>query len=52
MVRRAEELGAYAKEINEKASAEKVIWDQEKGNGGEECLMKTGKFLNKLVKKT
>ena len=52
MVRKAEKSWAYAEEINEKTSAEKVTWDQEKGKGGgEECLMEKRKFLNKLMKK-
>ena len=38
MVRKAEKSWAYAEEINEKTSAEKVTWDQEKGNGGGRVL--------------
>ena len=38
MVRKAEKSWAYAEEINEKTSAEKVTWDQEKGNGGRRVL--------------
>ena len=50
MVRKAEKSWAYAEEINEKTSAEKVTWDQEKGNGGR-VLDGERKFLNKLMKK-